>query len=284
MKPSYRTCCAVLICSVLHVTGAATLAGAPRPTPPTRDPQTPGYVAARELPDGAVPRRMPMATSSSGRLTQRAPEMTAQEGVPQGTVYHAHHELGGQQNISRHRAGAEHVWHGGSHRPGQAGGAHEPPGSLHPPGRGLCPQAIRSRHGRAFHCRGGRARPALFTALDNLIAQHRVPVMIAISIGNGGGDAQGSERGLEYDTMSGRYAEFVEKEVLPLVEKQCAGETDQGPRGPRDHGRQFRRFVRTDHGVVSSRPLSPRSFLFGDVCEPAVALSSGDPARRVGVS
>src|SRR4029077_7531165 len=26
---------------------------------------------------------------------------------------------------------------------------------------------------------------ALFTALDNLIAQHRVPVMIAISIGNG---------------------------------------------------------------------------------------------------
>src|SRR5581483_7297291 len=60
----------------------------------------------------------------------------------------------------------------------------------------------------------------LFTALDNLIAEHRVPAMIAISIGNGSGDAQGSERGLEYDTMSGLYAEFVEKEVLPLVEKQ----------------------------------------------------------------
>ena len=44
--------------------------------------------------------------------------------------------------------------------------------------------------------------------------------MIAISIGNGSGDAQGSQRGLEYDTMSGRYAEFVETEVLPLVEKQ----------------------------------------------------------------
>ena len=56
----------------------------------------------------------------------------------------------------------------------------------------------------------------LFTALDNLIAEHRVPVMIAISIGNGSGDAQGSERGLEYDTMSGRYAEFVETEVLPI--------------------------------------------------------------------
>ena len=63
----------------------------------------------------------------------------------------------------------------------------------------------------------------LFTALDNLIAQKRVPVMIAISIGNGSGDAQGSQRGLEYDTMSGLYAQFVETEVLPLVEKQYPG-------------------------------------------------------------
>jgi enterochelin esterase-like enzyme len=62
--------------------------------------------------------------------------------------------------------------------------------------------------------------PLLFTALDNLIAQQKVPPMIAISIANGSGDAQGSQRGLEYDTMSGRYAEFVETEVLPLVEKQ----------------------------------------------------------------
>jgi Beta-lactamase/Putative esterase len=61
----------------------------------------------------------------------------------------------------------------------------------------------------------------LFTTLDNLIEDRRVPVMIAISIGNGSGDAQGSERGLEYDTMSGRYAEFVESEVLPQVETRC---------------------------------------------------------------
>lgn len=56
-------------------------------------------------------------------------------------------------------------------------------------------------------------------ALDSLIAQHRVPAMAAILIASGGGDAQGSERGLEYDTLSGRYAEFVEREVLPRVEK-----------------------------------------------------------------
>jgi enterochelin esterase-like enzyme len=72
---------------------------------------------------------------------------------------------------------------------------------------------------------------ALFTALDNLIAERRVPVMVAISIGNGGGDAQGSERGLEYDTMSGRYAEFVEKEVLPLVEARCHVKLTRNPEG-----------------------------------------------------
>lgn len=54
--------------------------------------------------------------------------------------------------------------------------------------------------------------------LDNLIHQHRVPAMIAVMIQNGGGDAQGSERGLEYDTLSGKFAEFIEKEVLPQVE------------------------------------------------------------------
>lgn len=54
-------------------------------------------------------------------------------------------------------------------------------------------------------------------ALDTLIARHRVPAMVAVMIQSGGGDAQGSERGLEYDTMSGRYAEFVEREVLPRV-------------------------------------------------------------------
>jgi enterochelin esterase-like enzyme len=71
----------------------------------------------------------------------------------------------------------------------------------------------------------------LFTALDNLIAEKKVPVMIAISIGNGSGDAQGSERGLEYDTMSGRYAEFVEQEVLPLVESKFHLTLTKGPEG-----------------------------------------------------
>ena len=79
--------------------------------------------------------------------------------------------------------------------------------------------------------------PLLFNALDKLIAQKRVPVMIAISIGNGSGDAQGSQRGLEYDTMSGRYAEFVETEVLPLVEKQYGVKLTKDPDGRATMGR-----------------------------------------------
>jgi len=51
--------------------------------------------------------------------------------------------------------------------------------------------------------------------LDNLIADGRVPPMVAILVDNGGGDAQGSQRGLEYDTLSGRYSDFIETEVLP---------------------------------------------------------------------
>jgi enterochelin esterase-like enzyme len=73
--------------------------------------------------------------------------------------------------------------------------------------------------------------PLLFATLDTLIAQNKVPVMIAISIGNGGGDAQGSERGLEYDTMSGAYAEFVENEVLPRAESQAHVKLTRDPDG-----------------------------------------------------
>ncbi len=67
--------------------------------------------------------------------------------------------------------------------------------------------------------------------LDNLIAQKRVPALIAIMIANGGGDAQGHERGKEYDTMSGLYAEYIETEVLPLVEKNCDVKLTKDPNG-----------------------------------------------------
>ena len=77
----------------------------------------------------------------------------------------------------------------------------------------------------------GRPDLSLPRILDNLIAQHRVPAMLAIMIAHGGGDAQGHERGLEYDTMSGRFAEFIEAEVLPLVEKNYGVKLTKDPEG-----------------------------------------------------
>ncbi|QDU99004.1 alpha/beta hydrolase [Lignipirellula cremea] len=67
--------------------------------------------------------------------------------------------------------------------------------------------------------------------LDNLIAQKRAPAMVVIMIANGGGDAQGHERGREYDTMSGLFAEYIETEVLPLVEKNCDVKLTKDPDG-----------------------------------------------------
>ena len=71
---------------------------------------------------------------------------------------------------------------------------------------------------------GPKGKPNLTVPriLDNLIARKRVPVQIAIMVANGGGDAQGHQRGKEYDTMSGLFAEYIETEVLQLVEKTAA--------------------------------------------------------------
>lgn len=58
-------------------------------------------------------------------------------------------------------------------------------------------------------------------ALDNLTSSkdpvRRLPAFVAIAVQNGGSDAQNSERGLEYDTMSDRLARFIREEVLPAV-------------------------------------------------------------------
>src|SRR6185369_922757 len=58
-------------------------------------------------------------------------------------------------------------------------------------------------------------------ALDNLTIStdpnRRLPAFIAIGVENGGADGKGSERGLEYDTMSDRFARFINDEVLSAV-------------------------------------------------------------------
>jgi len=191
-----------------------------RPTPPTRDPHTPGYVTAKELPDGGNAPANEDGNFILGPTHNPAAEMIVREGVPQGTV-----------SVFTMQSSDSKLYPGIAREPGTFG----TPDPADP-----AKLVVTTSHPAPYTRRvtvyvpkqyvPGTAAPFivgadgpdqfLFTALDNLIAEHRVPVMIAISISNGSGDAQGSERGLEYDTMSGRYAEFVETEVLPLVEKQ----------------------------------------------------------------
>lgn len=78
---------------------------------------------------------------------------------------------------------------------------------------------------------GGGYVKTLIPALDTLIHEKRVPVMAAILINSGGGDAQGSQRGLEYDTVSDVYANFVETEVLPLAAKEAGVKFTTDPDG-----------------------------------------------------
>ncbi len=71
----------------------------------------------------------------------------------------------------------------------------------------------------------------LAPVLDNMIAAHRLPAMIIIAPDSGGSDAQGSERGLEYDTLSDRYSNWVEQELLPAVTKNYGVTFTSDPEG-----------------------------------------------------
>jgi enterochelin esterase-like enzyme len=202
-----------------------------RPTPPTRDPHTPGYVTAKELPDDTLPSPVSDGNFIIGPTHTASPDATAQANVPQGTI------------IEFTMNSADSKFYPGIARDAGTFGISDPndPAKLivttsHPaPYTRKVTVYVPSQYG------AGTAAPfivgadgpdkLLFTTLDNLIAQHRVPAIIAISIANGSGDAQGSERGLEYDTMSPRYAQFVETEVLPRVEKEARVKLTKDPNG-----------------------------------------------------
>jgi enterochelin esterase family protein len=231
-----RSCTTVLVAGILL--GGATLVvgqGVPpaapatlaqpaanRPSAPVRDPRTPGYVTATnatELADGAVPPVTATGNFILGPTHAPAADVMVQAGVPQGTI-HTFTMNSADSKMYPGIARAE----GTRAVIDPSDPAKRIVSSSPAPYKRTVAVYVPQRYvpGTAAPFIVGADGPdqLLFTTLDNLIAQKRVPVMIAISIGNGSGDAQGSERGLEYDTMSGRYAQFVESEVLPLVETQ----------------------------------------------------------------
>jgi enterochelin esterase family protein len=211
--------------SPVQAGGAA--ARAPRPPAPVRDPLGAGMVKSGELPDGQVPPANKDGNFIIGPRHQPAPEMAVDPSVPKGDVY----EFTMESKDSKFYPGVERD------TAAVPVGAPEGPVSASRP-------APYTRQVAVYVPKqyvAGTAAPFMvgtdgidrgwFTVLDNLIAQKRVPVMIAISVGSGGGDGPGSERGLEYDTMSGKYAEWVQAEVLPLVEKTAGVKLTDDPDG-----------------------------------------------------
>lgn len=134
-----------------------------------------------------------------------SPEMTPRDNVPKGTVYHFTMDS-----------------HDSKRYPGIAKTA---PFQIVPYTRNVTVYVPAATDPKApmpfFVAQDSLGAGEVPTILDNMIADKRVPAQVAIFINSGGGDAQGSERGLEYDTMSGGYAEFIEYEVLPRVSKEC---------------------------------------------------------------
>ncbi len=218
----------ILACSLLN---AQTAPPPARPTPPTRTADTPGYVAAKDLPDGTLPAATADGNFIVGPTHTPAPETLPQTEVPHGDVS----EIILNSTDSKFYPGI-------TRDPGPLGTSDpNDPAKLvvttsHPAPYTrrvtvYVPKQYVAGTAAPFIVGADGPDPLLFATLDNLIAMHRVPAMIAISISNGGGDAQGSERGLEYDTMSGHYAEFVEKEVLPAVESHFHVKLTHDPEG-----------------------------------------------------
>jgi enterochelin esterase-like enzyme len=200
----------------------------PRPPAPTRDPHTPGYVDAKDLPDGENAPAKSDGNFIIGTTHPAAPESAVHEGVPKGDVY---------SFVWESTAGKIYpgIMREGFQRPDP----NEPTKMIvnsHPaPYTRKVAVYVPKQYvpGTVAPFIVGADGPdrLLFTTLDNLIAQKRVPVMLAVSISHGGGDAQGSQRGLEYDTMSGLYAEWVEKEVRPTIELQLNVKFTKDPDG-----------------------------------------------------
>jgi enterochelin esterase family protein len=205
----------LLLLTLLSFTVVAQI---PRPTPPKRQPDTAGYVKATTLSDATNASPTSDGNFILGPTHPAAPETTEQPGAPHGTV-----------SIFTMTSSESKIYPGiardantfGSPDPSDAAKLIVTTSHPAPWTRKVTvyvPAQYVSGTEAPFIIGADGPDTALFTTLDNLIAAHKVPAMIAISIQNGGGDAQGSERGLEYDTMSPRYAEFVETEILPRVE------------------------------------------------------------------
>jgi S-formylglutathione hydrolase FrmB len=214
--------------------------------PPTRDPKNPNYPQATELPDGTLPPVKAEGNFIIGPTHSPAPELAPQDGAVTGkivsftmssndstvfnpglirddadgcrnaSIFTAQTAPGDKSNLLVPTSHAG-IWT-------RAVDVYVPPGYV---AESEAPFIVLGDGGP----HGFFDEKQIFTILDNLIHERRVPPIVAILIGAGGQDAQGSERGFEYDAVNGAYAEFVENEVLPLAESHANIKLTKNPDG-----------------------------------------------------
>ncbi|MDB5359284.1 MAG: hypothetical protein JWO51_581 [Rhodospirillales bacterium] len=208
--------------------------------PPTRNPLNPKYPTATQLPDGQLPSTHAEGNFIIGPTHAAAPETIVQAHVPKGSVYSFMISSNGSviynpgmirddpQNCSDAAVYTAPTYPGD---PSNVIITASHPGTWTRTIKVYVPAEYVRGTEAPFIVAGDGGPAQLFTVLDNLIVKHRVPPMIAIGIDAGGQDAQGSERGREYDTVSGDYAAWVEREVLPLIEQRLGVRLTRDPDG-----------------------------------------------------
>src|SRR5258706_2759441 len=178
------------------------------------------------------PRAVTAENSVIGPDYANAPESVANEAVPQGDV----REFILYSEDSKIYPGIVRVQ---NMQRDARGNYIAPPGGLSAPGRyerhvyvyiprqyvpGTPAPFMMVQDGRSYVKR-------MANIMDNMIAAKRLPPMVLVLADSGGSDAQGSERGLEYDSMSDRYSNLVEQELLPAVSQRYGVTFTSDPEG-----------------------------------------------------
>ena len=261
----------------------ATASPAARPTPPTRDPRTPGYVRATELPDGAVPSAEADGNFIIGATHDTAPEMRVRADVPHGTVH------------IFTMSSADSKLYPGIARDSGTFGTPDPndPTSL----------VVTTSHPRPYTRRVGVYVPAQYVAGTRSTVHRRRRRHRSIAVHRARqphrAEARAADdRHLDRQRQWRRAGEPARARVRHDVRSlrgvrrdggAAAGReavrraTDEGPRRPRDDGLQLGRRGGVQHGVVPSRSVPPRALVLRHFRQSAVAAQRGDAARRVGV-
>jgi iron(III)-enterobactin esterase len=226
MRTSMVSAGAVL---VFVFTAASFAQGPPAQNPPSQNPPTAAPAGER----GRGPQRPPLLPTKPltpapradaegdfviGPPYSPAPELTVKEDVPKGTV----HEFTMDSKDSKIYPGVAR------NRPGEVV-PYTRQVAVYVPAKyvaGTPIPFIVAQDGMSATYRGN-----LPPILDNLIHEKRVPPMVAVMVHNGGGDGPGSQRGLEYDTVSGKYTDFIETEVLPRITKEYGIAFTKDPEG-----------------------------------------------------